>query len=234
MKIWSVAFLSASVVLSSNELKRPEPFFTEKNIIQYYVINYPKAGNGGKMPRTLEVTAVLRDGEHISSVIAAEQLNYNGARYGRYVYNFASDSTCFYVCALNWVYQFSLSNNVTQNGDSLYYPYAMKTGDSLPPASAFSKVVYSNYSTANNWSFEDRRVAGIDTLTTPFGPVIAFRIEMNIRKFRVQKYANGQESNKKETVHITEWFAPELGIVKTEQLDPGYGLTTTIMESCKK
>ena len=231
----SILTIAAGIIFVSGEVKRPDPFFTVSNQVVYTITTHPKNGGGSRMRSELIVKTVQMSGASVFSSLDYTQYNKNDAVYMRSQWNFGCDTTCFYVHATNWTYGLTLPGYQNQfSGDSLQYPLNMKVGDTLANAWAKRMTEARSYTTQRDLIFSDRVVAGIDTLLTPAGVLGAFRIEMTLSGTSKTTYKSGDRSTDIVKASVTEWFAPEIGIVKSETRDPEYGVTRMLLESYKK
>lgn len=235
MKLWSGLALSVSFVFGG-ELQRPEPFFTHQNIITYSIVNYPKDGGGEKQNADLKIVSVVNAGSRTSSSGILTYYNRKGQPSVLYRMRFASDSMNFYVHSTNWSYESldSEKDGSVYTGDSLWYPYNMKVGDTLPDAWTLRETHSDDFSGKFRTEFKSRKVVSQDTIDTPFGKTVTFRIDM-VLKFssKYNSHYSGKNKNQDE-ITVSEYFSPEIGVVKTEYRDAEYGVTRIVMESYKK
>lgn len=235
MKLWSGIILSVSITLSG-EFERPEPFFTPQNTISYTITTYPKDGDGERQRGELRIISVVNDGEKISSNGVLTFYTKQQKPSGVFRMSFASDSSFYYVPATNWGYVplDAEKQGSVYTGDSLFYPYAMNVGDTLRDAWTLRETHTPDFSGKFRTEFKNRKVISNDTIDTPFGKTVAFRIDM-VLKFTAKYDSNYSGRNKnRDEITVTEWFSPGIGIVKTEYRDSEYGVTKIVMESYKK
>lgn len=235
MKLWSGIAVSVAI-FSGGELKRPEPFFTHQNIITYSIVNYPKNGGGEKQNAQLEIVSVVNAGSKTSSSGILTYSSRKRQLSAMYRMRFASDSANFYVYATNWSYETvdADKEGSVYSGDSLWYPYNMKIGDTLPDAWTLRETHSNDFSGKFLTEFKSRKVVSQDTIDTPFGKTVTFRIDM-VLKFsaKYNSHYSGRNKNMDE-ITVSEYFSPEIGVVKTEYRDSEYGVTKIVMESYKK
>lgn len=234
MKIWAAAAVSCSILFASDESARPEPFFSHGNVVSYSTTTYPKAGHGKRNTSELKIVSLSGKGDNLLSEALLSYYNEQHKLTGVYKLSFACDSTCFYVHATNWQYIPADNKFSVYTGDSLWYPYNMKVGDTLPDAWSLRLTESDKLTGQFKKSYTKRKVVALDTLVTPFGQRIAFKIEMILgsdTKFD-SDYSGRNKKDKELTVY--EWFTPGLGVVRSEYHDDEYGVTKVIMENFKK
>jgi hypothetical protein len=222
MKLFAGIAISFTILIGSETDTRPDPFFTPGNRIIYESQTVMKRGKGYTVRQIFEVEKVRVHGSSASSeclmgYYATTELN--GFRpYYRLYYDV--DTVNFYSHAKNWCYipeDYKDYGSFDVKGDSLIYPLNMKAGDTLPGARA--SISYSIHQAKVSYSikFINRKVLQVDTVSTAFGKVVAYKISMN-SLYDVKSYeaGNGQGSRNFENQLITEWFAPQYGIIKMQ------------------
>lgn len=116
-------------------------------------------------------------------------------------------------------------------GDSMIYPLGMKPGDTLPGAYGKGTVTSKTFHEAEQIYVFARRVIRCDTVATPMGNIVAFRIDYKIRNMTKTGFPtlNSSNSNNVE-ISCSDWFSPALGVVKTERTSK-YGMRRLVIHS---
>ncbi len=212
----------------------PTHFFNEKNVLLFSQVEFPKGGGGNKS--RIEVTINSVTDKQLAAHSTAELVKYNrnGALYGRYPLQFAYDSVNFYAHAAN--YAFIVMNHVNSTGDyagdSLWYPLSMKIGDTLTGAWASNTQHFRYYDERVRVDYVNRVVTAADSLTTPAGTKLAYKIQMKCNRVENSSTDLNEKYIRKRTIAITEWFVPEIGVVKAEFNDSN-GLTRVTLDGYK-
>ena len=110
------------------------------------------------------------------------------------------------------------------------YPSAMAAGQSLKDVNFEMDV--SNGGMKSNVTFKqtERKVEGLEKITTPAGTWDAYKITNN-GLFRMQMAGIGIPMN----MQVTEWFVPGFGVVKTESYSKnGKLMGSSLLTSLKK
>lgn len=236
MKLFAGIAISALALFGDQDLKRPEPFFVPHNVLSYSYSVTPTEVKAYSLQAVLEITKVTTVNQ---SAYSEGTLTY-GSRSGGatviYRVRFACDSQNYYVHCTNWLYEPVEPMKGVElkiSGDSLWYPLNMKVGDTLRSATASEKYASPTVKDAYTVNFINRKVVAQDSLSTPSGKQVAFRIEMNVSYNSVYD-SQEVKGRKKQNIEVSEWFVPAIGVVKSEYRDPSTGVTRISMDSYKK
>ena len=114
---------------------------------------------------------------------------------------------------------------VKTNNASLNYPTNMTVGSTLPD-NEFTADTYSGTMKLMGMSFKvtNRKVEGKESITTPAGTFDCFKITSN-QDFKTIFNFN---------VQMTEWFSPNVGVVKTEAYRKGSLFSSTLITKISK
>ncbi len=220
MKIFAGIALSLSALLSSEEINRPESVFrvgAEFSFTGDFDFTDMKKQ---KYASSFQITEVKKDGSHWSCN-ATMTYGFDGVPKNKtFLFQFACDSLNYYVHAQNFLnrdIETIKKGEDETSGDSLIYPLQMKVGDTLPDA--WCKIMLTNRgeTTSGLMEFTRRSVEALDTLSLPCGKVAAYRV---VALRVISSKGNSQYSGKTEVqdyVTMTEWFSPQLGIVKAQE-----------------
>jgi hypothetical protein len=111
------------------------------------------------------------------------------------------------------------------SSDSLVYPYNMKVGDTLPPASAM-EVIRATTSNTRSIAIVNRKVVGTEIMDWPNSKPTAYKIESTQINVSIADYgALGKIPSETKSAR-TDWFVPSSGIVRTE-VKTSTGVTVT-------
>lgn len=194
---------------------RPRAFFKEGNKITYTIT----AENGAKSYSVISIQSVTAKGSSSTSIFAKDQRQ-DDQRKSTFQYRltYYSDSLHWAVDALNHLnipMAYSSNYFVDLKSDSLVYPYNMKVGDTLLPASG-SEILSGTLKNERHIQFLNRKVAAQENVMVNGESLQAFRIECRTISKSIADYgALGKIPT--ETIYtFTEWFVPSKGIVKSE------------------
>jgi hypothetical protein len=114
---------------------------------------------------------------------------------------------------------------VKTNSATLNYPSNMTVGSTLPD-NEFTADTYSGTMKLMGMSFKvtNRKVEGKESITTPAGTFDCFKITSN-QDFKTIFNFN---------VQMTEWFSPNVGVVKTEAYRKGSLFSSTLITKISK
>ena len=150
--------------------------------------------------------------------------------------------TKYYYDANHWASDVSIGMRPSQQAmegaaiaefsDSLVYPYNMKIGDTLPTAHAYKKMsLKGDYWELDNFYY-NRKVMEKDTVVTPLGNIVAFRIEHKMSSRMNRKSKLMGDKSEVDLHYGSVWFSLEYGIVQTEMTNK-FGVTKATLESIK-
>lgn len=218
MKPLVAGVLFSSFFAASSLLVNPELIFSKGTLYVYKGEILLKGQKNLKYVEYVKITDVTVSGNNKSSSGLLTYTFDKGQPADPSYCKFACDSLNFYIHTSNFAFQTEESikkGSDVITGDSLIYPLQMKVGDTLPDA------WYKNVRSANDVSstttvkYTNRKVESLDTLNLAFGKIAAFKITMTETS---QTKGNSRYTGKydnKEVKPNTEWFSPELGIVKS-------------------
>ena len=220
----------------SVQVERPELLFTEGTIYVYKGESAIKGERNFKYTEYVKIDGITQSGIHVLSTGSMIfETEYVGKTEDPYIVQFACDTTNYYIHAVNFAMltKGGAKRGDKAEGDSLIYPLRMKVGDTLPDAYSKSIRNYPSGTATTLITYKQRKVEAIDTLTLTCGTMAAYRITM--KKTVIGKssssYTGKNESKDEET--WTEWFTPQLGIVKAMSQSKSDN-TTVVLESYSK
>lgn len=152
-----------------------------------------------------------------------------------YKYKFYVDSLHWCADALNWMY---VSDKEGENltwvyeSDSLVYPFNMKAGDTLMPATARKASSANGMSTDETQFTYNRKVIKLDTVQTIAGPMAAFRITSKVSVKNRSSYGPMGTVNDDYVLNVTQWFNADYGIVQEERAGK-YNATKLVLQALK-
>jgi hypothetical protein len=236
VKLFAGIAISVSVLMSSDEVVRPEAIFKTGTEYRFSgTIDFPKE-KSRSYGSFFKVTDVVRNGDNWSCNATMTYLFNNVPQKSAYLFQFACDTVNFYVSTTNFAFrdvEKVKHGSDEATGDSLVYPLKMKVGDTLPDA--WCKTAYDIAEGSSSYfiSCSKRKVERLDTLNLSCGKIPAYRITMT--KTSTSKVNSGYSGKRelKQTVIVTEWFSPKLGIVKEEERS-NESTSTVILESFKE
>lgn len=203
---------------------RPDGYFTKGNKLTFTITSE----NGAKSYAVVKISSVIPRDRTIEIDARDDRENDQHKSTFTYRLQFFSDSLNWCASALNHLsipLVYSSNFIVGLRSDSLVYPYAMKTGDTLRHASA-SELINGNERFV---TIHSRKVAATETVSVAGEALQAFRIEGSMTKGGVTDYgALGKIPNETKYT-FTEWFVPSKGVVKSE-LKSATGVTSTVLQ----
>jgi hypothetical protein len=227
-----IPFLLAAIALgavsfASTVLVRPESYFEKGSKLNFSITSE----NGAKSYSVVKIKSVIDRGS-ITEIYAEDQRedDLHKSTLG-YRLTYFSDSLSWCADAFNHLnIPLAYSSNffLVLESDSLVYPYAMKVGDTLRPASASEKIG----ATDPNERYVriiNRKVVATEKVAFGGQNHDAFRIEAVLFKGSSTNYgALGKIPNETKYT-FTEWFVPSKGVVKSE-LKSATGVTTAVLQ----
>lgn len=234
MNLFAGIAISAAVLLGATETSRPDPFFQSNNQITFSEATETKGWGTTRMNSILTVESIIEKQGGVSSVCKVEHYNEQHKLTHEYRWRFAVDSFNFYVHASNWLHEkWTTDTDYKYSGDSLWYPFNMKVGDTLRSAWAVKDFNTNGVVGGEQWAFKNRKVVALDTFELTIGKIVAYKIEMHVvGTSKTKDQHTGNQTNFTE-YDAVEWFSPSLGIVKSLYMTK-YGDTRVVMESYKK
>lgn len=233
MKLPARISLLALVLIASafvaSTATRPELFFTKRNAISYKLTSE----NGAISYSTVEIKDVTTTGERTSIYAHDNRSDDQHKSTFSYRLHFQHDSYNWCEDALNYlncnvVYSSNFLPPVLTT-DSLVFPYGMKVGDTLAPASASETIVYGATSTVRKIEFVQRKVTGTDSIPYNSRNVLAYRIECQCTLTTIADYGQLGKIPTELKYGFTEWFAPQFGVMKTRSKTTT-GQSTRVMQ----
>lgn len=234
MKLLVGIAFTTSVLLGTAKPERPDSFFQPNNQVTYSESTVTRAWGTTRNTSILTIESVIEKQGGVSSVCKAEHYNEQHKLTHEYRLRFAADSSNFYVHAANWLHErWTTDGNYQYSGDSLWYPFNMKVGDTLRNSWAAKDFNTNGVAGGEQWVFKNRKVVALDTFELTIGKIVAYKIEMHVvGTSKTKDQHTGNQTNFTE-YDAVEWFSPSLGIVKSLYLTT-YGDTRVVMESYKK
>lgn len=207
-----VSVLAISFTVASHV--KPDLYFTKRNVISFKIT----AENGAISYSTIEINNVIaKTGQ---TDIYADDKRSDDQHKSTFTYRmkFHHDSLNWCEDALNHLKcdaVYSSNKWMIFKTDSLVFPYAIKVGDTLPPAFASETQRYENTENVRKIEFRGRKVAGMDSIPYNSRKVLAYRIECKTTLTTIADYGPLGKIPTELKYDFTQWFAPELGVIKT-------------------
>ncbi len=178
--------------------------------ITFYTKKGDESGKG-----VYNVTSASQSGNSGSSTIKSEIFNKKGKSVAKGTNNIKCDNGVFMVDLKAFIspeQQEQIKADAKASDVYLSYPANMKTGDALPDGNMDLDIQQDNgMKTHVDVKITDRKVEGQESVTTPAGTWNCFKITYH-SAIKVALMGIGIPIK----ADITEWFAPNFGVVKTE------------------
>lgn len=227
-----VVISSAMVCLGffALEYQRPEAYFTKGNVITFMITSE----NGAVSYSEVLVKSVDASGSTTSITAYDNRLNDQRNSTFQYRLNFYSDSLNWCVDAINHLNcrtAYSSNYFVDLTSDSLVYPYAMKIGDTLQPASA-SEIIRGSGQSERHVKFITRKVMASEAVGAGGETMQAWRIECKMITTNIADYGALGKIPTETTSDYIEWFVPSKGIVMSV-IKTKTGETRSVLQGVK-
>jgi len=178
--------------------------------ITFYSKKGDESGKG-----VYNVTSATMAGNGGSSTVRSEIFNKKGKSIAKGTNNIKCDNGVFMVDLKAFIspeQQEQIKADAQAADVYLSYPLNMKAGDALPDGNMDLDIQQDNgMKTHVNVKITDRKVEGQESITTPAGTWNCFKITYH-SAIKVALMGIGIPLK----ADITEWFAPNFGVVKTE------------------
>jgi len=178
--------------------------------ITFYTKKGEESGKG-----VYNVTSASMAGNGGSSTVRSEIFNKKGKSIAKGTNNIKCDNGVFMVDLKAFIspeQQEQIKADAQAADVYLSYPANMKVGDALPDGNMDLDIQQDNgMKTHVNVKITDRKVEGQESVTTPAGTWNCFKITYH-SAIKVALMGIGIPIK----ADITEWFAPNFGVVKTE------------------
>ena len=178
--------------------------------ITFYTKKGDESGKG-----VYNVSSATMAGNGGSSTVRSEIFNKKGKSSAKGTNNIKCDNGVFMVDLKAFIspeQQEQIKADAQASDVYLSYPANMKAGDALPDGNMDLDIQQDNgMKTHVNVKITDRKVEGQESITTPAGTWNCFKITYH-SAIKVALMGIGIPLK----ADITEWFAPNFGVVKTE------------------
>jgi hypothetical protein len=178
--------------------------------ITFYTKKGEESGKG-----IYTVTAASKSGNAANSTVRSEIFNKKGKSIAKGTNNIKCDNGVFMVDLKAFIspeQQEQIKADAKAADVYLSYPSNMKAGDALPDGNMDLDIQQDNgMKTHVDVKITDRKVEGQESITTPAGTWNCFKITYH-SAIKVALMGIGIPIK----ADITEWFAPNFGVVKTE------------------
>ena len=178
--------------------------------ITFYTKKGDESGKG-----VYNVSSATMAGNGGSSTVRSEIFNKKGKSIAKGTNNIKCDNGVFMVDLKAFIspeQQEQIKADAQASDVYLSYPANMKAGDALPDGNMDLDIQQDNgMKTHVNVKITDRKVEGQESITTPAGTWNCFKISYH-SAIKVALMGIGIPIK----ADITEWFAPNFGVVKTE------------------
>ena len=155
-------------------------------------------------------------------------------------YNYKCDGKSIYFDLASLLHSTAPEGNTSFEGSVMEYPIAITAGQTLPDATGTMKMEKNGKTTTMKYHYKDRKVTGMENVTTPAGTWNCFRITNGVDvevdfpgMSDKAKKMMANMTNQMKSTGIT-WFSPDLGIVKMELYQNGKLVSKNEIVSVKK